>query len=53
MVELASPLEVFCSYAHEDEAWLHKLITHLRLLERTGLALIWHDRLLVGGQDWA
>ncbi len=53
MVEQSSPLEVFCSYAHQDEVWLRKLVTHLRLLEREGLVLIWHDRLLTAGTDWA
>ena len=43
MVEHSSPLEVFCSYSHQDEVWLRKLIAHLRLLEREGLVLIWTD----------
>lgn len=53
MIEQASPLEVFCSYAHKDEVRLHKLIAYMRLLEREGLVLFWHDRLLTGGMDWA
>jgi tetratricopeptide (TPR) repeat protein len=53
MVKQTSPVEVFCSYAHKDEVWLHKLIAHLKLLAREGLVLIWHDRLLTGGTDWA
>jgi tetratricopeptide (TPR) repeat protein len=47
------PVEVFCSYAHEDEAWLRKLETHLSLLERQGLIAFWHDRLIVPGTNWA
>jgi hypothetical protein len=45
MVEQPFPLEVFCSYAPQDERWLRKLIAHLKLLERQGLMLIWYDRL--------
>src|SRR5581483_8829288 len=52
MVEQPPSVEVFCSYAPEDEAWLLKLIAHLKLLERQGLVLIWHNRLLTAGTDW-
>src|SRR5215469_7999093 len=45
-------VEVFCSYAHEDEAWLRKLEAHLSLLRRQGLLSLWHDRLLAPGTDW-
>ncbi len=31
------PMEIFCSYAHEDEAHLQKLETHLGMLKRQGL----------------
>src|SRR5216683_3196985 len=48
-----TPVEVFCSYAHEDEVWLHKLETHLSLLKRQGLISLWHDRLISPGTDWA
>jgi len=37
MSEGHTSVEVFCSYAHEDEAWLRKLETHLSLLKRQGL----------------
>ena len=46
-------VEVFCSYAHADEAWRQKLETHLSLLKRQGLISLWHDRLIVPGTDWA
>jgi len=48
-----TPVEVFCSYAHEDEAWRQKLETHLSLLKRQGLVSLWHDRLIRPGTDWA
>jgi TIR domain len=53
MVAAPTPVEVFCSYAHEDEAWLHKLGKHLSLLKRQGLISLWYDRLISPGTDWA
>ena len=52
MVETSTAIEIFCSYAHEDEVWLRKLETHLSLLKRQGLISLWHDRLIVPGADW-
>ncbi len=48
-----APVEVFCSYAHEDEQWLRKLETHLNPMKRQGLISLWHDRLITGGTDWS
>ncbi len=53
MTEALAPIEIFCSYAHEDETWLQKLETHLSLLKRQGLISFWHDRLITPGTDWA
>jgi len=53
MVAAPTPVEIFCSYAHEDEAWLRKLETHLSLLKRQGLISFWYDRLITAGTDWA
>src|SRR5579859_8196979 len=53
MPEARTPVEVFCSYADADEAWLCKLEIHLALLKRQGLISLWHRRLLVAGTDWA
>jgi len=52
MVATSSPVEIFCSYAHEDESWLRKLETHLSLLKRQDLISLWYDRLIVPGADW-
>lgn len=49
----STPVEIFCSYAREDESWLRKLETHLSLLKRQGLISFWHDRLITVGTDWA
>src|SRR6516162_5075560 len=48
-----APIEVFYSYAHEDEALRHELNKHLSILQRLGLISSWHDRQIVAGTDWA
>jgi tetratricopeptide (TPR) repeat protein len=50
---LQSPIEVFCSYAHEDEALLNQLHTHLATLKRQNLITIWHDRQILPGGNWS
>jgi hypothetical protein len=45
MSDAQAPIEVFCSYAAEDETWLRKLETHLSLLKCQGLIATWHNRL--------
>ena len=49
----SSPVEVFYSYAHEDEVFRNELETHLSLLRRQGLITAWHDRHIQPGTDWA
>lgn len=46
------PVEIFYSYAHEDEPWRIELEKHLALLRRQGLISNWHDRLINPGTDW-
>jgi hypothetical protein len=48
-----APVEVFYSYAHEDEALRNELEKHLSLLHRLGLISSWHDRQIVAGTNWA
>ncbi|MEO1403647.1 MAG: TIR domain-containing protein [Cyanobacteria bacterium J06635_1] len=45
-------LEVFFSYAHEDEPLRDKLATHLKLLERQKVITGWYDRDINAGGDW-
>jgi serine protease AprX len=45
-------VRVLISYAHEDEALVRSLRTHLAALEARGLIEIWRDRNLIGGDDW-
>jgi TIR domain len=47
------PIEVFFSYAHEDESLRNKLANHLKIFERQGIISGWHDRQIVAGSEWA
>lgn len=47
------PIEVFFSYAHEDEALRDKLANHLKIFERQGVISGWHDRKIAAGREWA
>jgi len=48
-----SPVTLFYSYAHEDEALRDELQDHLAILERRRVIQSWHDRAIVPGQDWS
>lgn len=45
-------LEVFFSYAREDEALRNELATHLSLMKRQKIIKMWHDRDLAAGTEW-
>jgi hypothetical protein len=45
-------IEIFFSYAHEDEALRDELAKHLKLLERQGIIKAWHDRNITAGEEW-
>lgn len=47
------PIELFYSYAHQDERLRMRLETHLSTLRRQGVITEWHDRKIVVGSDWA
>ena len=48
----AKSIEVFYSYAHEDEVLLNKLKSHLSILRREGLITECYDRQIVPGTEW-
>ncbi len=48
-----APLAVFCSYAHEDEAFLQRLHIHLATLKRQNLITTWYDRQILPGDNWS
>ena len=45
-------VEVFFSYAHEDEKLRDELAKQLKLLKRQGLITDWNDRDITGGREW-
>ncbi|MEH2339846.1 toll/interleukin-1 receptor domain-containing protein [Nostoc sp.] len=45
-------IELFYSYAHEDEKLRDKLEKHLTLLEREGVITGWHDRKIGAEKEW-
>src|SRR5262249_35067131 len=46
-------IEIFCSYAYEDEHLFRKLEARLSMLKRQGLISTWHDRQITAGTGWA
>lgn len=46
------PVEVFFSYAHEDEELMNDVRRQLVVVERNGRILKWHDRMIPPGSDW-
>ncbi|GHO82976.1 FxSxx-COOH system tetratricopeptide repeat protein [Dictyobacter formicarum] len=53
MTTYSNAINVFLSYAHEDEPLRDELMKHLSSLERQGLISTWFDRKVVPGTDWA
>ncbi len=45
-------LDIFYSYAHEDERLRKALDKQLTLLKRDGLINEWHDHKITGGKEW-
>jgi hypothetical protein len=45
-------VDVFVSYAHEDEDLCDELRKHLTILEREGEIRSWHDRAILPGEAW-
>ena len=45
-------IEVFYSYAHEDEELVKELRKHLSLLKRQGVIREWYDREITAGTEW-
>src|SRR5437588_13084082 len=50
--EPATVIEIFYSYAHEDEDLRNRLFKHLSSLRREGLIVEWHDRQILPGTGW-
>ncbi|MFL6211154.1 MAG: tetratricopeptide repeat protein [Pyrinomonadaceae bacterium] len=46
------PVEIFYSYAHNDEALRDRLEKHLATLKNAGVITGWHDRRIPAGTEW-
>lgn len=46
------PVDLFYSYAREDEPLREELAGHLKIMERRGVIRPWHDRCIAPGQKW-
>lgn len=46
------PVEIFFSYAHEDEALMDVVRLQLVVRERLGEIVKWHDRMIPAGNEW-
>lgn len=53
VASIAPSIEIFFSYAHEDEARRRELDKHLSLIWRRGIARKWHDRQIGPGTEWS
>ena len=46
------PIDIFFSYAHEDEALMDEIRRQLVVRERLGEIVKWHDRMIPAGDEW-
>jgi len=49
---LSTAIEVFFSYAHEDEELRNQLDNHIALLRQQGVIAAWYDRKIGAGREW-
>ena len=49
---MAGKLNIFLSYAHEDEAMKVLLDRHLIMLKRSDKINVWQDRQIMAGSEW-
>ncbi len=45
-------VEIFVSYAHQDEPLLSELNKHLKILQRTAMGMVWFDQRIGKGDEW-
>jgi small GTP-binding protein len=50
--DVSSPLKIFISYSHKDEAFKDELVTMLAGLQRRGVVDAWQDRRIEAGDEW-
>jgi hypothetical protein len=47
-----NPVEIFFSYAHEDEALMDQVRRQLVIFDRLNIIRKWHDRMISPGSEW-
>ena len=50
--DMTSPLKIFISYSHKDEAIKDELVTMVAGLHRRGIVDTWQDRRIEAGDEW-
>jgi hypothetical protein len=45
-------IEIYISYSHSDKRLMEELERHLKALEQQFIIKIWHDGMLLAGQEW-
>jgi WD40 repeat protein/energy-coupling factor transporter ATP-binding protein EcfA2 len=53
MLSPQNPIKIFVSYSHKDDDLCQKLNTHLQSLVRQGEIVLWSDRDINSGREWA
>lgn len=51
-MKLVQQVKIFCSYAHEDQVFVHQLQTHFALLQRLKSWIFWTDTEIHAGEVW-
>ena len=49
---MSDAAEIFLSYSRKDEKLLQDFKIHLTSLRLSGHASLWHDDLIIPGQEW-
>jgi TIR domain-containing protein len=50
---MSSPIEIFFSFAHEDEVLMDAVRRQLIIFDRQDIIRKWHDRKILAGSNWA
>ena len=51
-LQLGNRVEIFCSYAHEDEELRKEFVSSVALLRQQKVVDVWHDKEILAGGNW-
>ena len=43
---------IFISYSRRDRRFLRRLLVHIKPLQEQGLIQLWHDKMILAGDEW-